>query len=404
MKKLIAGLAFCVFFMLFGFSTEVYAKSKDKEYSIQSAEFEVHLDENGDAYVNEKWDLNFEKGNFSRFYLERLKDTNELEKYDDIVFENFKIDGQECEQSPQYVRKDNTYSIDHDEDKLEYEWHFSAQEDTKLTLEDSYKLTNVVKANDRGYAFFCYRFVGANLDKEIEKLKINIYAPDSCTIELRNKPGMKYHIYDDNIELTDKDSSGLVKVNIAMDRGVFADNIASIDQAALDKIAKADKMHEMLKKAFYISVFCIVSLVIFIIARIVILTAKYNKLAQDKSYVDELINKLKINDITPFEFSKLCNIQKISMNEFKLIFLDLLRRNIISISNEKIIINHEVQDSLKPFEQEFLKGASIFEKEDKTHKKFIDMKDLLLLCRIQILYQRLLKLMTAGIFIIIRKR
>lgn len=362
MKKVLSIIILCLCFMFF--RGDIIAYGQDKEYTIENADFDVYLDENGDATVEEKWIVNFEKGDFTRFYISRLLKTNELENFKDIQFESFKINGTECSKTDDTEnRPEGTYSIINNGNKIEYDWYFRAS-NSMLTLENKYKLTNVVKYNDKGYAFFCYRFVGAEFDKEIENLNINIHSPSSCKFEVRHNGGMDYNIKDNEVEFKESNSSSLVKVNVAMNKDIFFGNITHISQDVLDEIAQEEKQEEIEDIIFGCFFVGAIILIIMIIILKSISRYKNNKLAKNQEYVEGIIKKLKMNNITPFEYSLINNVQKMPMNQFKLIFLELLRKNILEIKKDKIFIKYDMQNNLKSFECNFLRNIKRFEKDE----------------------------------------
>lgn len=59
MKRILSIIILCLCFMLF--RGDIIAYGQDKEYTIEKADFEVYLDENGDATIEETWNINFEK-------------------------------------------------------------------------------------------------------------------------------------------------------------------------------------------------------------------------------------------------------------------------------------------------------------------------------------------------------
>ena len=136
MKKIVSALMICIGFILFATNAEV--KAEEKVYTVESADFDVFLNEDGSAEVTEKWNVNFKKGDFTRFYISRLKDPTEMEKVSDIKFNYFKINGDKCSITEDMEgRPDGCYSILDDGKKVEYNWYFRAN-NTQLTLESNY--------------------------------------------------------------------------------------------------------------------------------------------------------------------------------------------------------------------------------------------------------------------------
>lgn len=124
----------------------------DKEYTIKSADFHVELQKNGDATVTETWTVDFTKGNFTRFYVERYLKLPKLEIFSDITYHSFTDSFN--------IKTDSTYET--------YAWYMDAQNE-KMTFTVKYTLQNVVKTSSNDIAQFCYRFVGERFEKQIKK-------------------------------------------------------------------------------------------------------------------------------------------------------------------------------------------------------------------------------------------
>lgn len=371
MKKLLTLIVIAIAFIIG--DKGIYIKASDTEYDIESAEFIVNLDENGNAEVKEKWNLNFKKGDFTRFKVSRLINPNELENFDEIQFKGFKNNNSQCFETKDIEKRpEGTYSITKSDDLIEYAWYFRANNE-KLILEDNYKLTNLVKYTDSGYALFCYRFIGKDFEKDIDNLKITINMPSKGNIEVRHDSEMPYKIFDNRVELNKSYGSGMVKINVAMDRSMFSNNIGYISEETLNKIYESEKLKEEFIYMFFIVISAIlITLIIWISYRYF----KKVKLAKDDEYVKSAVNKLINDSITPYEFSRLCGVYRVYFNEFKLIFLDLLRRDVLRIIEDKIYMNYNLIYDLKDYEIEVFDLLYESKKTDEDIS-FISMDDLL---------------------------
>ena len=56
----------------------------EKQYRIDSADFRVDLEKNGDAVITEHWTVTYEKGEFTHFYKDVYNAPNKLEYIKDL--------------------------------------------------------------------------------------------------------------------------------------------------------------------------------------------------------------------------------------------------------------------------------------------------------------------------------
>ena len=75
-------------------SMTVYADTK--QYVINTAEFDVELNEDGSADVTETWTVDYQSGEFSRFYKNIYMAVPIDEEYD-IEFNFVSVDGKSCD-------------------------------------------------------------------------------------------------------------------------------------------------------------------------------------------------------------------------------------------------------------------------------------------------------------------
>lgn len=371
MKKIFNVIVLCIGIFICTSNTTAYAD--EKQYDIENARFDVVLSEDGSAYVTEKFDINFKKGDFTRFNLSRLKAPNDMERYDVVNVNSFKINGKECSYTDDLEnRPEGTYSIVDNGEKVEYSWYFRAN-NSRVTLENSYVVPRLTKANENGYAFFCYRFLGVDFKKEINNIEINIKAPRSSNMEVRNDSKMKYTVNEDSVTLRDTNRSGIIKINVAMDKNIFSPSINTISQEALHfGDENEDKGEGIVVGAFLAAALCTASAFLFA-------SNKRNKLAKDEKYINDILNELKVDNVTPFELSKIYGLNTTYVNQFKLIFLELVRRGIFNISEDKIYIYDSSIDDLKGFEVQCVEALNKFAKRDDSDKKYITMYELLLI-------------------------
>ena len=110
MKKiLIKTFAICMVFQILCLLPCIRAVAEEKSYSVDSAEFDVDIEENGDAHISETWTVTYSKGNFSRFYRDIYKDVKAVEKFDAVNLESCTINGKDCTGTDSIDRIDYHY-------------------------------------------------------------------------------------------------------------------------------------------------------------------------------------------------------------------------------------------------------------------------------------------------------
>ena len=327
----------------------------DKEYTIKSANFDVQLVENGDAFITETWDIDFTKGNFTRFYVERYLDVPYLENFSDIVHHSFTINGKECSPNQSTDRIPGTYSLTRDGTYETYAWYIDA-ENENIVFETFYVLRNVVKYTEDDYALFCYRFIGKNFEKEIQNVNIKISAPRACSMEVRHGNEYNPSINSDFINFSTKNSTGLVKINVAMPKEAFLDTIPYISNDQLKE--SSNDTRSIFETMISIFLFIIFGGVFINILRSFGKGKKISnhikKIAKDPNKVKLIMDQFMQHDITPIEFNRILGESFTAMNAFRLILLDLIRRTIITIDKTSLHIDTTKLNMLKNYEQAFI--------------------------------------------------
>ena len=146
------------------------AFSDDKEYEVRGAEFHVSFTENGDAIICEKWEVEFLRGQFSRFYKDIYNADNKLEYIQDIEVLDVKINDNEAAQQFSADRKDGRYFFEVSSDRYTVNWFQHAKDET-VKYEITYKRENAVQINENNRAVFAFRLIGQNFPQTVGSVK-----------------------------------------------------------------------------------------------------------------------------------------------------------------------------------------------------------------------------------------
>lgn len=213
-------LSFILFFILIYF-THIQVYASDKEYDIKQATFDIYLTEDGNAKITENWSISFTKGDFTRFYKDIYKNLPKVENFDKIEIDSFLINGVLCEQvNNNYERNKYTYYASSYDNYYTLQWFYPATNET-VNYTCTYTLSNVVKETDNDKALFCYRVIGDNFEKKIDKTIVNIYLPKDSTIDVQYAPTSKYETTNNCITFTNNNSKGMQKYHIRTNASIF---------------------------------------------------------------------------------------------------------------------------------------------------------------------------------------
>lgn len=360
-------------------SINIFASSStNKQYIIKSADFKVQLLEYGDATITETWTVDFTTGNFSRFYVERSLGVPKEEKFSDIIYHSFTINGQKCIPNYSSNQVPSTYSVTTNNNFETYTWYVDSK-NGDVVFETQYTLQNVVKDTEDDYALFSYHFIDKNFKQKIQNLSIAIYPPHECNIQVRE--GAKYNlaISSDSIMFSQDNSKEIVKISIAMPKEIFLDTIASISDIKLQSDFSGNS--EASKKGINFFTYIILILLLLYIFRNIIQSFVHNilltfnisfttrtrkfsasnlasdqadRLASDSDRIKSILNRFMNLNITPIEYNLLLGEYYTGMNAFRLIFLDLIRKSIISIDDTSLYIDMTNTDYLKDYERKII--------------------------------------------------
>lgn len=231
--------------LLTGSALNVQASEK-KYCSIDSANFDIQLLENGDANITETWTVDYE-GKYSRFYKDiHSGSLTTAEKYTDSKFNYLTINGVECAYAEDLdAREDYTYSIVNQGGNTTINWYYNVEDD-EVTYEANYTIENIVKETVANQAVFCYRLIGKDFTKEIDNVSIKISTYNNQPVDLyyTNKENSIAISTDNNGTLyidSTKASSGLFRVIATTNIDVFTietDRLTYITTQELEEATK----------------------------------------------------------------------------------------------------------------------------------------------------------------------
>ena len=155
------------------------AHAETKRYSVPNASFEIWLNDDGSAEVEETWEVAYEEGDFTRFYKDIYTSGLETEeRFSNISVKKVTINGKKCSHTNDTVgRPDYHYNVSTMGYCKEIAAYLASHNQTN-TYVFRYVLSDVVKNVDDQYGFFSYRLVGTNFDKMIDQLSVLVHAPE----------------------------------------------------------------------------------------------------------------------------------------------------------------------------------------------------------------------------------
>lgn len=164
------------------------SKNQGKIYTINSADFNIIINDDGSAKITETWDVTYQKGQFTRFYKNILTSLPESEYFSNIKNFTASIDGIPCNHTTNTdSRPDGYFALTKDGKIVTYEL-FKKSENQNRKFQVSYTLTDIVKLVNNEYYFFSYRVLPKGYQKKINNLNINIGLANPTTeteIELK---------------------------------------------------------------------------------------------------------------------------------------------------------------------------------------------------------------------------
>ncbi|MBP0978942.1 MAG: hypothetical protein J6P89_12335, partial [Oscillospiraceae bacterium] len=133
----------------------------DKKYEVRGAEFHVSFTGDGDAIICETFEVEFIRGQFSRFYKDIYNPDNKLEFIQDLEVLDVKINGNEADEQFTADRNDGRYLFETSSDRYTINWFQHASNET-VKYEITYNVENAVKINENNRAVFAFRLIGQN--------------------------------------------------------------------------------------------------------------------------------------------------------------------------------------------------------------------------------------------------
>lgn len=345
MRKIIRGL-FILAIMLLGLESEYFSvQAEAKEYTIKSIDYEVELQENGDARIFETWEVRY-KGEYSRLYRDfHVGDLNAVEAFTDIEINEVTIEDMICEYTEDLdAREDATYSLEDLGEDIRLSWYQYA-EDESVTYTVDYTLKDVVKETDNGQAAFCYRFLGKDFEKEVEEVSIWVNTFSYIPMELdyfNQEEDWEIEEYEDSLYLTNYEPSiGLIKLNVIMESDAF-DELDYVSGADIQNLDDEDDLEgEFFGKVMLISIGALLLGILWLLIVVIMKSAKnakYEKIMREQSnYIYEAIDSFIRISPNPLIAGSLYGKRK-EYKDVRIMLLYLHSINVMMINDSSIII------------------------------------------------------------------
>ena len=127
--------------------TPLNASADDKQYQINSADFTIELETNGDAVITEEWQVQYVRGSFTRFYKDIFYDSSsQLEYIRDVQVQSCSINGREAAAQNNTDRNDGHYYLEKNAAGYTIHW-FQAAENQTVQYAVTYRIPGAVKLN-----------------------------------------------------------------------------------------------------------------------------------------------------------------------------------------------------------------------------------------------------------------
>ncbi len=177
---LVLFTALCVFALGVPDTADAYSSAM---YFITKADFEVDIEKDGSAVIDESWDVVYSesgKNNFSRMI---RRPYSQLEYYDEAEILDCYIDDKKIgfSEEEQKTEPDGfLYGQDEFFCKDDFDWTVDSEETTH-NYKVKYRIKNLVKLDENGKAVFNYEFIGNDFFRQIfmESASVKINLPDN---------------------------------------------------------------------------------------------------------------------------------------------------------------------------------------------------------------------------------
>lgn len=204
--------------------TSSSSENADKIYTINSADFNILINDDGSATVTETWDVTYQKGQFTRFYKNILMSLPESEHFYGI--ENFtaSIDGVPCPTTNDTTgRPDGHVALTKNGKIATYEL-FKKSENQTRRFQVNYTLPEIIKLVNNKYYFFSYRALPKGYQKKIDNLNITVglanHTPET-RIELKYLTDGEATVNGNYITTTAHNVNGLQKIQLKITGKTF---------------------------------------------------------------------------------------------------------------------------------------------------------------------------------------
>ena len=340
-------LCLLVFISMLTFLTITVKADDDKEYTVDNAEFVAMLQENGDAVITEKWDVNYISGSFTRFYKDIVCIKSELEGYENIYFNEATINGTKAGESSALDREDGNYYFERKTSKITHTIHwFKQAENEKVHYEATYVLKGVVKATDDGKAVFCYRFIGKDFPKTVGHTKTTIVVPEGTGITVRLGQDDIVSQNENTIVFEADDVIGMLRYEVIMDENVF-DKLTFVPMKTVIKNENHDpiSLGDIFSR---IGQVLVAAAVIWFCVRSVVVSCRNHmierKIVKNPYILKETASVFEANNISPLLLKTLVGerINEHWTKIFDLAILDMARRGTAVIAKENFSFNLEM--------------------------------------------------------------
>ncbi|MCR5121127.1 MAG: DUF2207 domain-containing protein [Ruminococcus sp.] len=349
-----------IFIMIFSMlSLPLYACASEKEYRVDSAEFKIIVEDNGDISVGEIWKLTFEKGSFSRFSKDIYNPPNQLEYIKEVGIGKGRINGSDVEYTKTEERPEDPephYCVVPNSDRFTVSW-IRKSENESVEYEIYYKLPKAVRLDENDRAAFCLRPIGENFPKEVGSVKATVVIPtkdDTLNYTVSSGSGT---VSANMITFTDSNHSGMYKLRFDMSSANFHDLTRVADVVIPESALKSNNSEAAAAIALIGGFFV---LPIGVVAGVPIARKHhYKKLSKENpDFMDEAADRLEASGI-PYAWYAIPPFRNIysTDNYMKLFYIelfDLNKKGYINITPEGLLINRafpsgewdEVQSSM----------------------------------------------------------
>ncbi len=337
--------------------------AESKKYNVDSVEFIVDYENDGDVCITERWNVSYIKGDFSRFYKDIYNPSRILGSFDDIEFIECSINGNDATRAFSSERIDNNYYIEESSDGRTHtiNWFLSASDET-VCYEVSYILKNAVKTDNSGDAYFSYTFVGEDFAKNIGEVNVEfnispkdiVWYYDDCKNEYENRfTGV----------------SAPLRCDIKMNPGIFSglqyyDTEFEWDSNFKHKNQVVVRDNEDGHKSFrlrinFVDLFFLVPLFAVIVSgfRFLSKKVKKSKMKSCQNELQESADRISASGI-PFVWCMLISdMKKKIMTVFYVEIFELCRQGRIVIDDDRLIIKSDmyIKDSVqKKIDDDFI--------------------------------------------------